>query len=388
MLLLAAGCKSGYQSGASQNKPADNKTARQVKTARVEEMPFGETVTANGTLAAYDQSTASAKVAGRLSTISVDLGSVVRRGQMVAQVEVNDYKLRVQQAEAALAQARARVGLSPDGKDDAVNPEQTGTVRQARAVLDEAKVSRDRAAKLVQQGIVARSEFDSVDANYKVAVSRYQDAIEEIRNRQALVAQRRSELALARQQLGDTAVYAPLDGIVQQKRASVGEYLAAGAPVVDIVRMNPLRLQAEVPERDAGTVRFGQSVRVTVEGDANVYVGQIKRLSPVITQQNRMLMVEADVQNDGRLRPGSFAKAEIVTNDAKMAATVPNSSIVTFAGIEKVIVVQNGKALEKPVTTGRRNGDWTEIVAGVNIGDQVIVAPGNLQSGMAVEVVQ
>jgi RND family efflux transporter MFP subunit len=388
LLLLATGCKSDYQSGASQTKPGDNKSARQVKTARVEEMPFGETVTANGTLAAYDQSTASAKVAGRLSTISVDLGSVVRRGQVVAQVEPTDYRLRVQQAEAALAQARARVGLSADGRDDTVNPEQTGTVRQARAVLDEAKVSRDRAAKLVQQGIVARSEFDTIDATYKVAVSRYQDAIEEIRNRQALVVQRRSELALARQQLGDTAVYAPLDGIVQQKRASVGEYLAAGAPVVDIVRMNPLRLQAEVPERDASTVRFGQNVRVTVEGDANVYVGQIKRLSPVITAQNRMLMVEADVQNDGRLRPGSFAKAEIVTNEAKMAVTVPNNSIVTFAGIEKVIVVQNGKALEKPVTTGRRNGDWTEIVAGLNIGDQVIVEPGNLQSGMAVEVVQ
>lgn len=387
VLLLAAGCKSGYQGAARENKTAD-KAARQVKTARVEEMPFGETVNANGTLAAYDQSTASAKVAGRLSAISVDLGSVVRRGQMVAQVEVSDYRLRVQQAEASLAQARARVGLSPDGKDDAVNPEQTGTVRQSRAVLDEAKVSRERAAKLVQQGIVARSEFDTVDAAYKVALSRYQDAIEEIRNRQALVAQRRSELALARQQLADTAVYAPLDGIVQQKRASIGEYLAAGAPVVDIVRMNPLRLQAEVPERDAGTVRFGQNVRVTVAGDPNVYVGQIKRLSPVITAQNRMLMVEADVQNNGGLRPGSFAKAEIVTNDAKMAITVPNSSIVTFAGIEKVIVVQNGKALEKPVTTGRRNGDWTEIVAGVNVGDQVIVDPGNLQSGMAVEVVQ
>src|ERR1700682_4537098 len=85
LLLLAAGCKSGYQSGASQNKPGDSKVPRQVKTARVEEMLFGEAVTANGTLAAYDQSTASAKVAGRLSTISDDLGSVVRRGQMVAQ---------------------------------------------------------------------------------------------------------------------------------------------------------------------------------------------------------------------------------------------------------------------------------------------------------------
>jgi multidrug efflux pump subunit AcrA (membrane-fusion protein) len=71
-----------------------------------------------------------------------------------------------------------------------------------------------------------------------------------------------------------------------------------------------------------------------------------------------------------------------------MAVTVPNSALVTFAGIEKVIVVQNGKALEKPVTTGRRNGEWTEIVAGVSIGDQVVVEPGNLQNGMAVEVVQ
>lgn len=387
-LLFLVACKSDYPAGSRQNRTGDGKAVRQVKTARVEETPFGEAVTANGTLAAYDQTTASVKVSGRLRTITVDLGSVVRRGQVIAQVEPQDYNLRIQQAEAALAQARARVGLSADGKDDKVNPEQTGTVRQARAVLDEARVSRDRATKLVEQGIVARSEFDSVDANYKVALSRYQDAIEEIRNRQALLAQRRSELSLARQQLADTNVYAPMDGIVQEKRASVGEYLAAGAPVVDIVRMDPLRLRAEVPERDARNVRSGQNVRVTIDGDNNVYIGQIKRLSPVIAQQTRMLMVEADVRNDGRLRPGAFAHAEIVTNDAKMAVTVPNNAIVTFAGIEKVIVVQNGKALEKPVTTGRRSGEWTEIVAGVNVGDQVVVDPGNLQSGQAVEVVQ
>jgi RND family efflux transporter MFP subunit len=385
--LLAFACKSDYQGSTRQNRPAD-KAARQVKTARVEETPFGETVTANGTLAAFDQTTAGVKVAGRLSSISVDLGSVVRHGQMIAQIEPNDYKLRVQQSEAALSQARARLGLSPEGTDDKVSLEQTGTVRQAKAQLDEARLNRERAARLVEQGIVARADFDAADASFKVAQSRYQDALEEIRNRQALLAQRRSELALARQQLADTAVHAPIDGIVQLKRASVGEYLAAGAPVVDIVRMNPLRLRAEVPERDAGTVRFGQNVRVTVAGDSKVYIGQIKRLSPVIAQQNRMLMVEADVQNDGSLRPGSFAKAEIVTNDAKMAVTVPNNAIVTFAGIEKVIVVQNGKALEKPITTGRRSGGWTEILAGVNVGDQVIVDPGNLQSGMAVEVMQ
>jgi RND family efflux transporter MFP subunit len=388
LLTLVGACKSGYQGSAQQVRPGDSKASRQVKTARVEETPFGETVTANGTLAAFDQTTVSVKVAGRLSSISVDLGTVVRRGQSIAQLDANDYKLRVQQSEAALSQARARLGLSPDGTDDGVSPEQTGTVRLAKAQLDEARLSRDRAVRLVEQGIVAKADFDTADATFKVAQSRYQDAIEEIRNRQALLAQRRSELALARQQFSDTTVHAPIDGVVQLKRASIGEYLAAGAPLVDIVRMNPLRLQAQVPERDASTVRFGQNVRVSVEGDAKVYLGQIKRLSPVITQQNRMLMVEADVQNDGNLRPGSFAKAEIVTNDAKMAVTVPNNAIVTFAGIEKVIVIQNGKALEKPITTGRRSGEWTEILSGVSVGDQVIVDPGNLQSGMAVEVVQ
>ncbi len=388
LAIFLTSCKSDYKGSTPQNRPGESKTARQVKTARVEETPFGETVTANGTLAAFDQSTAGVKVAGRLSSISVDLGSVVRRGQMIAQVEANDYRLRVQQSEASLGQARARLGLSPSGTDDKVNPDQTGTVREAKAQLDEARLNRERSVKLVEQGIVARADFDSVNAAFKVAQSRYQDAFEEIRNRQALLAQRRSELALARQQLADTAVYAPIDGIVQLKRASLGEYLAAGAPVVDIVRMNPLRLRAQVPERDAGTVRFGQNVRVSVEGDGKIYLGQIKRLSPVITEQNRMLMVEADVQNDGNLRPGSFAKAEIITNDAKMAVTVPNNAIVTFAGIEKVIIVQNGKAQEKPITTGRRSGDWTEILAGVSVGDQVIVDPGNLQSGMAVDVVQ
>ena len=386
--IFSAACKSDYPASARQDRAGNQSAARQVKTVAVVETPFGETVTANGTLAAFEQTTVSVKVPGRLRAISVDLGSVVSRGQVIAQVEPEDYKLRVQQSEASLAQARARLGLAPDGSDDTVDPEKTATVRQARAVLDEARYSRDRAARLVEQGVIAKADFDAANATFKVAEGRYQDAYEEIRNRQGVLAQRRSELALARQQLKDTAVYAPLTGIVQEKVASIGEYLAAGAPVVNVVKIDPLRLRAEIPERDSRNVRTGQSVRVTVEGDPNIYVGLIRRLSPVIAEQNRMLVVEADVKNDGRLRPGSFAHAEIVTNDSKMAITVPNNAIVTFAGIEKVIVVQNGKALEKPITTGRRNGEWTEIVAGVNLGEKVIVDPGNLQSGQPVEVVE
>src|SRR5205814_5282012 len=259
---------------------------------------------------------------------------------------------------AALAQDRERLGLSPDGADDRVSSEETGTVRQAKAVLDDAKLKRDRASKLVQQGVSPRDEIESVDAEYKVARSRYQDALEEIRNRQGMLAQRRSEVALAKQQLTDTSVYAPMDGVVQEKKASVGEYLAAGAPLVGVVRIDPLRLRVDVPERESHNVRNGQSVRVTVEGDPESYLGYVKRLSPTISEQNRVLAVEADVRNNGRLRPGAFVKAEIVTDQISTAVTVPNTAVVTFAGIDKVLVIENGNAIEKTVTTGRRGSDW------------------------------
>jgi RND family efflux transporter MFP subunit len=385
LLASLVGCKSDYPaSGRAAN--ADRNQVRQVKTVQVAETPIGDTVTVNGTLAAYDQATVGTKVAGRLQSISVDFGTVVRKGQAIAKLEPQDYQLRVQQAEAALSQARARVGLSPEGGDDRVTPDQTGTVREAKAVLDESKAKRDRAARLINQGIIPKAEMDTADADYKVAMSRYQDAVEEIRNRQGILAQRRSELNLARQQLADTILYAPMNGVVQQKQASVGEYLAAAAPVVDIVQIDPLRLRVDVPERESHKIHTGQSVRVTLEGDPDAYLGTVKRLSPSISQQNRVLSVEADVRNNGHLKPGAFVKAEIVTDQTSSAATVPPSAIVTFAGIEKVITIEGGKAVEKVVMTGKRGQDWVEIKSGVNVGQAVIVNPGNLQSGQAVAV--
>lgn len=383
--LTSASCKSDYPAAAQQSPSSGrNDPARAVKTAQVEEYPLAISVVVMGSLAAYDQATLSVKVPGRLGSISVDLGSVVQKGQIVAQIEPRDYELRLKQAEAALAQARARLGLPPDGNNDTVDAEKTGTIRQARALLEEARANLERVKQLLRQGVVSQSQMDSADSSYKVAESRYQDAFEEIRNRQALLVQRRSELDLARQQLTDTSIVAPFDGVVQERRSSVGEYLPASAPVVTIVKINPLRLRAEVPERESQKIRLDQTVHVTVEGDPSAYSGHITRLSPTIGTQNRTLLVEADVINNGRLRPGAFVKAEIVTDQAAKSLTVPSNAIVTFAGIEKVIVVEQNKAVEKQVTTGRRAGDRVEILSGIKSGEAVVVEPGNLQTGQAV----
>ncbi len=388
--LAAAACRGDHPAmgGRGQGDPAAA-VPKEVRVVEATEAKVTSSVAVTGTLAAEDQVVVSPKVAGRLSAISVDLGSRVRRGQPIARLDPTDFRLRVEQAEAALKQARARLGLPPEGEDDRVDPEQTALVRQARAVLDEARLTRNRLAALWEERLIARAQLDQAVSALLVAEGRYQDAIEEVRNRQAVVAQRRSELELARQQLADTVIYAPIDGAVRERRASAGQYLEAGAPVVTLVRVHPLRLRLAVPERAAPRVRVGQPVRVTVEGDPSMYEGRVARLSPAIDEASRTLLVEAEVPNEqGRLRPGAFARAEIVTDTDRRAVFVPASAVVTFAGIEKVITVRDGRAVEARVRTGRRDGNRVEVVEGLAAGTPVVLEPGNLVGGQPVTVVQ
>jgi RND family efflux transporter MFP subunit len=154
-----------------------------------------------------------------------------------------------------------------------------------------------------------------------------------------------------------------------------------------VVKLTPLRLRLDVPEREALNIRAGQDVAVRTEGAREAWPGRIVRLSPALEEANRSLTVEAEVDNSrGLLRPGSFARAEIVTESGGDTLVVPASSIILFAGIEKVVTVKDGKALERPVTTGRHAGEAIEILAGLEDGEAVVVKPGNLTTGAAVEV--
>jgi membrane fusion protein, multidrug efflux system len=386
LAVLVSGCGQDSRATASPDKGSGPK-AREVRVVPVTEARLARTVAVTGALAADEQIVLSLKVTGRLSELTVDLGSPVRASQVVARLDPADFKLRLEQADAALQQARVRLGLPPRGTDDRVDVEQTALVRQARAVLDEARLNRERMTRLAEQELIPRAQLDTAVAAEQVADGRYQDALEEVRNRQAILAQRRSELELARQSLTDTVLTAPVDGMIRERRASVGEYLAAGTPVATLVRMHPLRLVLAVPERAAAGIRVGQEVRVGVEGDPTTYRGRVARLSPTIQEQSRTLTVEAEVPNQqGRLRPGAFAKAEIVVAADQTAVFVPVSAIVVFAGIEKVLMVRDGRSVEVRVQTGRREGDRVEVVTGLATGDRVVADPGNLVGGQPVHV--
>src|SRR5262249_42605262 len=275
-------------------------------------------------------------------SVMVDFGATVTQGQVLAHLDPTDFHLRVDQAEAALKQARARLGLDPDGTDEKVVADQTPLVRQARAQLEDAKLTAQRMQTLWDQKVIPKSQLDSALANLQVAESRYDDNLEEIRNRQGVLLERKSELASARQQLADTTLYAPVAGIIRERTVSIGNYVSAGTPMFSIVMVHPLRLRLNVPERGASGARVGAPVRVTVEGDPAVYKGTLVRVSPSIQELGRTLMVEAEIPNErGTLRPGSFAKAEIATSAAKPTVFVPATALTSFAGVEKVMSVKD-----------------------------------------------
>jgi multidrug efflux pump subunit AcrA (membrane-fusion protein) len=128
-------------------------------------------------------------------------------------------------------------------------------------------------------------------------------------------------------------------------------------------------------------------VRVTIEGDTGVHPGAVVRLSPAIAEQNRTLLIEAEVPNpDSRLRPGSFARAEVIIQADERIVTIPATALVTFAGVEKVLTVRDGKSEELRITTGRRLGERVEVLIGLRAGQPVIDPAGNLTGGQAVAI--
>jgi RND family efflux transporter MFP subunit len=155
-----------------------------------------------------------------------------------------------------------------------------------------------------------------------------------------------------------------------------GTYVQVGETIVALVRTDPLRFRAGVPERQAARLQEGQTARIEVEGLEMPLQGVVSRISPALDVSNRSLTVEIDVPNAGtRLRVGLFAEAAVVVEPDAQAVSIPASTLRDFAGVEKVLVVEKGQVAERIVTTGRRDGDWVEVLTGLAAGEAVVRQP-------------
>lgn len=383
------GCAAdGRATASGSEKKTEPPSRRAVHVERSRLIELTEHVSSTGTLRPDDVVVVKSEVSGRIASMSIDLGSVVTRGQVLAQIDPTDARLRVAQARASLQQAHALLGVPEDkpGSDE-LDPEQVSLVRQAQATLDEARGTYERSSTLVASKLIGKADLEASRGSLLRAEGALSSAREEVHNRRALVKQREAELALAERALANTQIVSPLDGFVQLRHLSRGELVAPGTSIATVVDLDPLRLRLDIPERAASKVALGDLVSVSAS-DGQVHQGKVARIAPVVDEQNRTLTVEAEIPLDAQLRAGGLVRAEIELGHTARVSMVPSSAVVVFAGLEKVLRVEQGRALETVVVTGRKQEGWTELVRGLAAGVDVIVEPATLQSGDAVDVLE
>jgi membrane fusion protein, multidrug efflux system len=385
---LAAACANSQAKDeantASNSQPTATPTPVDVATAPALTRNLQRDVEVVGSFAADEEVVVSAQAAGELSQLNVDFGGYVSQGQVIATIDQRDAKLKVEQAEATLKQTVARLGMKEGEKFDS---NQNADVRVAKSQLEWAKLELDRSVKLIEKGDIPRSSYDEKVTNHNLAQARYQAALDSVNQQLAAVEQQKAALALAQKALADTVVRSPISGAVKEKHASRGSYLMVNGKIVTLVKINPLRLRADIPESSVAAVRTGQTINVTVDAFPNrPFTGRVVRIGPSLDEKTRALTVEAEVANSGHLlRPGMFAKSRLITSANAPAVMVPQRAVVTVAGLSKVFVIESGKAVERVVKTGATDGDLIEIVEGVKDGEAVATSNlDKLQTGTAV----
>jgi RND family efflux transporter MFP subunit len=369
LLLVVAGC--GRRDGttkAAQAADDDSPPTVAVLTAGLHNWPH--VVRVQGTLLADEHAVIGAKVAGRVEAVHVDLGTEVEPDEALLTLDTEELKMQVRESEAQLAQACAKLGLTAADDEAEVDPYEVSTVQEEKALRARARSNLKRGQALAASKSISVEELQDREAILGVADARYATAINVVHEQIALIGVRRAVLAQAKQTLQDAEIRAPFHGIVQERHVAPGAYMQVGQPVVTLVRIDSLRFRGGVPEREAVQLQVNQEARIEVEGYPEAIEAEVSRISPAMNPANRALCVEVDVPNARkRFRAGLFAEAEITVDPHAQTLAVPAAAISEFAGVEKVWVVEDGKAAQRVVRTGRRSEAWIEILQGLKAGE-------------------
>lgn len=291
-----------------------------------------------GALAPLDQATVKSKVSGVVQGTTVQEGTTVSAGQVIARLDAADQRARVAQMQAACDEAAARLSL--------------------------AKKNSANSQALLKQNYISQSSYDTSQNSVELA--------------EASLAAARAQLDMARIALADTVIKAPLSGVVSKRHVQAGEKLAPDMPVVTIVNLRQLNLEAQVPASEVPRVKIGQEVRFKVDGFAQRdFIGKVARISPTTEAGSRSMVVYISVDNgDGALRGGMFAKGAITTEKSAMAPLVPLAAVRDVKGEAVVYTIVKGQVTSQNVSLGLRNVDEgvAEVKSGLQEGSTVIVA--------------
>jgi len=400
LALAVATSACGRDEATSSETPPE--VAVSVATPLRRELPRFTQVT--GTLFGDEETTIAAKVEGRVVEVVKDLGDVAIPGEPLVRIDPTDYELERAEREGAFREALARLGLEKL-PGEAFDVETLPSVERARLQAENATARYERAKVLAERKPPLISEQDFADIETAREVARSNLKVERLTAEATLAEARRlrSQLDIAEQRVRDTLHRAPetttavreRDESADAKRVyevaarivTPGDFVQVGSPLMKLVDSDPLKLRVPVTERRLGTIKKGQRVAVKVEAFAERFTGEVSRVSPAVDTSTRTFAVEIVVPNSQRaLKPGLFATAEIETGREE-ALLVPESAVRSFAGLNKVVLVRDGKAAEQQVELGDRSDGLVEVRRGLS-GEEVVVvkAAATLTNGVPVQI--
>ena len=358
-----------------------------VRTALVTSKQINRTVESVGTFFAYDEAIISAEVDGKVEEVKIDLGDQVTVGQVLVRISDEEQRYLLAQQEAQLRQSLEKLGLQNENeKMKDIN--QAPDVRRSAADLFEAEQRYKRVRSLTEQGIGSQSDLDQAMARFRSAQAALDSTLNQTRNIVQEVERFKATLDLQRKKLRDTTVRAPFAGAVKERQVTAGQFVRANTPLLTLVKVDPIRLRIEVPERMAPWIRTGQVVEIITEAFEKPFQGKIWRISPTVDQMKRTFVVEALVANPGAgLKPGSYAKARVPTQKVETTLMAPLRGVNYVLGSNKSFLVKNDVVESRDVKLGDRLADEVEILEGLQMGDEIAISNLNrLDTGARVKI--
>jgi multidrug efflux pump subunit AcrA (membrane-fusion protein) len=391
-MVLAAVVLASTLTGCSRTDTAQASAESAPKPIRVETVrqdSVRRAVDVVGTLAAVDAVTLSSEADGRVSRILADLGDRVTAGQTLVQLDSEKQRYTLDQQQAVLARALAQYGAAdPQHLPDI---EQTPEARKAQAELVQATQAFERADELFRRTLISQQALDDAKASLEAKRATYAAALQNAKNLRASIQASEAAMKLAGREVRDTDIRAPFDGYVERRLVNLGELVKTQMPVMAIVRLDPLKVTAEIPERMAPWIEEGQPVELRVDAyPERAFTGKISRISPGVNSSTRAFPFEALVPNAGTLlKPGTFARVHIESGKVDQILTVSYSALQYRYGVNRAFVVSGNKLAMRELGVGQRLGDRIEVVSGLDAGERIAVTDvDTLNDGALVSVTQ
>ena len=400
--------KSNLSSGAT--PPAVTVSTTIVQTQRVD-----DSVSVTGSVSAWDPLSVGAEAGGmRITSVRVEEGDVVRKGQVLATLNSSVLRSQLAQAKAKLASAEATVKKSiQPNRPDEINAlkdllsQNASEIHQEEALKKEAKITLEnnlvnakRWTELANSGVVsnvdaetkkiaadtAREELSSADAKLsalkaiseqtrdKLKQAQIGGRIEDVDIARATVEEMKGHIEELEHQIEQTFIRSPDDGVISKRDAHIGSITSVGTPLFYIIRLNRLELQAQVADIDLAKFKVGQLVKISVnEDDDSKINGRVTLVSPVVDQASRLGIVRITLPAKAGLKPGMFVRGQVDMGH-RNALTVPSPAVITRNGESLVFTLDGTRAVATPVKVGVRTDKFAEIIDGLKKGEVIVDA--------------